>query len=82
MAPRVFYPCGCSASGGLLPLPEYCPIHGVRDRVREAAPDLLAALKLIIKSHDASCPGEDCRIFGIDLARNLIAKIEANHAAS
>ena len=27
---RKEYPCGCSASGGLLPLPNYCPIHGNR----------------------------------------------------
>lgn len=27
---RVDYPCGCGASGGLLPLPASCPIHGAR----------------------------------------------------
>jgi len=41
-----YYPCGCSASGGLLPLPASCPVHGDRDRVRAAAPELLAALKI------------------------------------
>lgn len=39
-----------------------------------AAPDLLAALEIILMTHDLSCKGEDCQISGIDLARVAIAK--------
>jgi len=45
-----------------------------------AAPDLLAALKLILASHDASCKGERCAIVGIDLARAALAKAEGTTA--
>ncbi len=39
-----------------------------------AAPDLLAACKLLLESHDASCKGEDCPLYGIDLTRAAIKK--------
>lgn len=45
-------------------------------RLIAAAPDLLAALKLMLASHDATCKGEECQISGIDLARAAIAKAE------
>ena len=41
-----------------------------------AAPELLAALKLIVRTHAISCEGEDCGIGGIDLAVAAIAKAE------
>ena len=42
--------------------------------VRDAAPELLAALELILKTHDLTCKGEECQISGIDLGRAAIAK--------
>ena len=42
-----------------------------------AAPELFAALKLLLTTHDASCvDAEACQIGGIDLARAAIAKAE------
>lgn len=41
-----------------------------------AAPELLAALKMIVQTHLASCKGEDCHVSGIDLANAAIAKAE------
>ena len=45
-------------------------------RLIAAAPNLLAALKLIVQTHDMTCKGEDCGISGIDLAKAAIAKAE------
>ena len=38
--------------------------------------ELLAALKLMLASHDATCPGEECQLSGVDLARAAIAKAQ------
>lgn len=45
-------------------------------RLIAAAPDLLAALKMMLESHDRSCRGKDCWIVGVDVARFAIAKAE------
>jgi hypothetical protein len=45
-----------------------------RDRLKAINAELLVALELLIKSHDASCTGEECKIYGIDLARYIVAK--------
>ena len=51
-------------------------LHDDDVRLLKAAPAMLAALKLILVTHDATCAGEDCHIGGIDLARAAIAKAE------
>ena len=38
--------------------------------------ELLAALRLMLASHDATCPGEECQLSGVDLARAAIAKAQ------
>ena len=38
--------------------------------------ELLAALKLMLASHDATFPGEECQLSGVDLARAAIAKAQ------
>lgn len=43
-------------------------------RLIAAAPEMLAALTLLLRSHDATCPGETCQLSGIDLARAAISK--------
>lgn len=37
---------------------------------------LLEALRLMLASHDATCPGEECQLSGVDLARAAIAKAQ------
>jgi hypothetical protein len=39
-----------------------------------SAPALYSALRMIVESHDATCPGESCGIMGIDLARAALAR--------
>ena len=36
--------------------------------------ELLAALKLMLASHDATCPGEECQLSGVDLGGRRIIK--------
>lgn len=38
--------------------------------------ELLAALRLMLASHDSTCPGEECQLSGVDLARAAIAKAQ------
>ena len=45
-------------------------------KVEAQRDELLAALKLMLASHDATCPGEECQLSGVDLARAAIAKAE------
>jgi hypothetical protein len=39
-----------------------------------AGPALYSALRMIVESHDATCPGESCGIMGIDLARAALER--------
>lgn len=48
-------------------------------RLMAAAPDLFAALEIILMTHDLSCKGEDCQISGIDLARIAIRKAKGEY---
>ena len=45
-------------------------------KVEAQRDELLAALRLMLASHDATCPGEECQLSGVDLARAAIAKAE------
>lgn len=45
-------------------------------RLIAAAPLMLTALKLLLKSHDATCAGEACQLSGIDIARMAVASAE------
>ena len=45
-------------------------------KVEAQRDELLAALKLMLASHDATCLGEECQLSGVDLARAAIAKAE------
>ena len=45
-------------------------------KVEAQRDELLAALKLMLASHDATCPGEECQLSGVDLARAAIAKAQ------
>jgi hypothetical protein len=43
-------------------------------KLREQNAELIAALQLMLASHDATCTGESCQITGVDLARAALAR--------
>ena len=50
--------------------------HLANARLIAAAPELYEALREMVRSHDLSCPGESCRITGVDMARAVLAKVD------
>jgi hypothetical protein len=68
------YPCGLTASGGLFPLPDVCPMHGENCCRPDAAPDLLAALRQCASFMDSSCDNEEL----LTVVRKAISKAEGH----
>lgn len=65
------------AADGDVPIAEVNPFNAndeANARLLSAAPDLLAAIKRILWSHDLTCAGPDCSIAGIDAARAAVEK--------
>lgn len=70
---------------------EITTVHGIQDipgsrkanaefivRACNLHDELVLALELILKSHDASCKGEECQLSGIDLGRIALNKAKGN----